>query len=863
MRSVQLKLSPNTSLSPDRRAACEHCACEKLSRHPGVHQVRLAQSNGHSVAEFDYDPRQANIGQLQRTLRCMDGMVGVDLPDNIRCMVVPVEGLWSNRDERSLENALNRLPGVMVTVCYAAGVMHLEFDQTRCPLIDILNKAAELGFTLRFDQADRRATACGTAAPAADASPSTVAPPVAPAPSPLALSPVAPSLPAVPSEISPSSKPAAAIASSAAPVTGLARWISFLKSHLDLSTVLLGGVLLLAGFLVKAFFVNDAQPFAITAPNLLRMVLLLGSVILTSRDTFPEALSILRRLRLDVDVLMFAAAIGAASLGKFEEGAFLLFLFGLGAAGEHLALSRARDAINALARVAPETARRLNPDGSELEIPIGQVIVGDKLVIRPFDRLPVDGTVDSGASSIDQSPITGESVPVEKSTGSDVFAGTINGQGRLIVLATKLASESTLARVIRMVEEAQAAKSPTEQFTERVERRYVPFVFIATALLIVIPPLFLGQWGKWFYQSMAFLTAASPCALAIGTPAAILCGIARAARVGVLIKGGGHLETLGRINAIAFDKTGTLTAGKPRVTQIISLESSLAENDILTLAAAVESQVTHPLADAVVAECGRRKLPALPALEVTQTAGVGATGQVNGSKITVGKPMEVADAATLPADLNARVDTLRATGQTAIGIARDGRIIGLLAVADQPRENARAVLAQLKHFGITYIAMLTGDHHRAAQAVADQLGVEHVHADLLPADKLKLIDNIRNDLGEVAMVGDGVNDAPALARSSCGIAMGAAGADVAMETADIVLMGSELGRLPEVIGLSRFSRKIIRQNLVIALGVIAIVAPLAALGYTALGLAVLLHEGSTVVVVLNSLRLLRYKAPQF
>lgn len=838
MRSVQLKLSPSATLSPDRRAACEHCACEKLSRQPGVRDVRLSQDDGHAVAEFEYDPHQANIGQLRRTLRCMDGMVGVDLPENIRCMVVPVEGLWSSRDEHSLENALNRLPGVMATVCYAASVMHLEFDQAQCPLVDILNTAADMGFTLRFDLADRTSGCATTAAPA----PSEIAQPI-PAPA--------------------TREPAPASTAHAAPAhEPSAGWIGFLKSHRDLSAVLLGGALLLAGFLVHVLLIPASETFQWSFWQVIRLALLGASVVLTSRETFPEALGILRRFRLDVDVLMFAAAIGAASLLKFEEGAFLLFLFGLGAAGEHLALSRARDAINALSRVAPETACRLNPDGSELEIPIGQVIAGDKLIIRPFDRLPVDGTVDSGASAIDQSPITGESVPVEKTVGSEVFAGTINGQGRLIVIATKLASESTLARVIRMVEEAQAAKSPTELFTERVERRYVPFVFIATSLLIVIPPLFLGNWGIWFYRSMAFLTAASPCALAIGTPAAILCGIARAARIGVLIKGGGHLETLGRIDAIAFDKTGTLTAGKPRVTQIITLDATVSQDDVLSLAAAVESQVTHPLADAVVAECEQRNLPSLPAHDVTQTAGVGATGQVNGQTITVGKPLEVADAANLPADLNDRIDVLRGTGQTAIGVARAGQLIGLLGVADQPRKNARSVLLQLEKLGIRYIAMLTGDHHRAAQAVADELGVKHVHADLLPADKLKLIDNIRKDLGEVAMVGDGVNDAPALARSSCGIAMGAAGADVAMETADIVLMGSELGRLPEVIGLSRFSRSIIRQNMVIALGVIGIVAPLAALGYTALGLAVLLHEGSTVVVVLNSLRLLRYRAPR-
>jgi Cd2+/Zn2+-exporting ATPase len=726
--------------------------------------------------------------------------------------------MWNHQSQRVIEASLNRLPGVRATACYASGTLRLVFDQRLCPLPEVVRVLDKLGYEPRFREARRCADGVPLPAPAVTAQPK------APAQQPSTLG------------------------------QRFKRFWAYAASHRELVLVFVSGLLLLAG----------GVTYWTGGPGWLRIAFILGSAALSSTETFPEAVHILRRFRLDVDVLMFAAAIGAASLGHWEEGAFLLFLFGLGAAGEHLALDRARQAINALSAVAPETATRLTPDGVEETVPVDAVVVGDRVVVRPFDRVAVDGTVVDGASAVDQAPITGESYPVEKAPGEPVYAGTINGEGRLLVAASRVASESTLARVIRLVEEAQATKSPTEQLTEKIERRYVPFVFVATAVLVFVPPL-LGVrphmgggsvWGGWFYQAMAFLTAASPCALAIGTPAAVLCGIARAARAGVLIKGGGHLETLGRVDAVAFDKTGTLTNGKPALLDIIPI-NGVAADEVLRLAAAVESQVNHPLADAIAAHLERRG-QCVPAAEgVQQVAGVGAVGIVGGHRIGVGKPSGVVESVSADG-FEAAVARLTGAGRTTVAVARDGQPIGVLGLADRPRENARRVLADLHRLGIREIAMLTGDHRSAAEAVARDLGVDRVYAELLPDDKLKRIERMTADGWTVAMVGDGVNDAPALARASVGIAMGAAGADVAMETADVVLMGSQLEKLPEAIGLSRFARKIVAQNLVIALGVIAVVAPLSALGYAALGLAVLLHEGSTVVVVLNSLRILGY-----
>jgi Zn2+/Cd2+-exporting ATPase len=624
------------------------------------------------------------------------------------------------------------------------------------------------------------------------------------------------------------------------------RWLA---SSPELMLVLVGGLLWAGGLTVHLA----------DGPLWLRLTLLGLSAACTSTRTFPSAVQALRHLQLDIDVLMFLAAAGAAMLGHYEEGAFLLLLFGLGNAGEHMALAQAKRAIQALAAVAPDQARLLQEDGSDRTVPVEQVAVGDRVLVRPFEQVPVDAVIEAGESHVNQAPITGESAAVHKQVGSEVFAGSINGEGRLVVVATRLAGESTLARVIRLVEEAQANKSPTQLFTDRIERFYVPVVLVATIVLVVLPPILGGGaaqlWATWFYRGMAFLTAASPCALAIGTPAAILCGVARAAQVGVLIKGGAFLEAVSRTQAVAFDKTGTLTQGQLAVQQIVT-EPGLQPQQALALAASVESQVNHPLAQAIVREAHRQAAVLESVCEVRQTAGVGAAALLNGQQIAVGKPEAVA-AAISPALADA-VTEIRSRGSTAVGVSRDGTLVAVLGLNDQLRPEAEQVLAELRALGVEHIAMLTGDHQAAAMAIAGHLPLDAIHAQLLPQDKMTLIEQMSRQ-HRVMMVGDGINDAPALARASVGVAMGAAGADVAMETADVVLMGSHLSHLPRLMRLSRYSRRIIQQNLLLALGTIAIVSPLAAAGYASLAVAVLLHEGSTVLVVLNALRLLRFE----
>jgi Zn2+/Cd2+-exporting ATPase len=710
-------------------------------------------------------------------------------------LILAVDGLASPGTEQAVEHTLARLPGVSAKASHAEQTVRVEFDRSTCAIPEIVRRLDALGLKLRTNTP-------GGAIKHAPASRERATP------------------------------------------RDVIRWL--LRDR-QLVMALLGGFLLIGAFLVHRFH----------GPGWVRIALIIPAYFLTGWFTFIDTAKVLWEIRFDIDVLMFAAAFGAASLGHYEEGGLLLFLFALGGAGEEMAMERARRAIAALAKLAPETATLRGAGGEETIVRVADLKLDDHVIVRPFDRVPADGSVISGASAVDQSPITGESVPAEKAVGSQVFAGTINGEGMLLVSVTKLAAESTLAKIVRMVEEAQASKSPTQWFTETVERRYVPIVLLATAALIVLPPVLLhGGWAIWFYRAMAFLTAASPCALAIGTPAAVLSGLARAARGGVLIKGGAHLENLGRVRAIAFDKTGTLTRGRPELTDVVLLDDSVAEAEALALAAAVERNSSHPLAQAIVAEAQARRCREAFADELVQVPAQGVRATVEGQVVAVGK---LALAAETTVAARETIERLAAEGKTTVVVIVGGRPRAVIGLADRPRPNAADMLNRLRRIGIERTIMLTGDHAPVAAAIAKQIGVDEFHADLLPEDKVQRVRELVDRRGRVAMVGDGVNDAPAMAASTVGIAMGGAGTDVALETADVALMADDLGKLPEAIGLSRFSRRIIRQNLVIALGVISILAPVAALGGTSLGIAVLFHEGSTVVVVLNALRLLIYR----
>lgn len=583
----------------------------------------------------------------------------------------------------------------------------------------------------------------------------------------------------------------------------------------------------------------------------------------------------LRRFEFRIDFLMIVAAAGAAALGEWAEGAFLLFLFSLGHALEHRALGRARRAVEALAELAPDTALVLR-DGEMREVPVEQLVVGDRVMVKPDERVPADGFVVEGSSSVDQSPITGESVPVDKSPAPDIaafaadpdripaehvlFAGSINQSNALQMQVTRPSQDSAVARAVKLVSEAQTRLSGTQRFTEKVERRYVPAVLLLVGLLLFAWVVVDEPFADSFYRAMAVLVGASPCALALATPSAVLSGVARAARGGVLIKGGGPLEDLGRVGAMAFDKTGTLTAGKPGLTDL-RLCGDVSEKELLETAIAVERLSRHPLAGAVTRDGIERlgREPEAAADEVESITGRGIRAKVGGETVAIGKRalFSAIDGVPIPGVVDAMVDELERAGRTTMVVRRGDRYLGVLGLMDTPREAAVRAIARLRTLGVGRLILLSGDNQIVAEAIAKTVGIDEARGDLMPEDKVTAIREL-GEAGGVAMVGDGVNDAPAMANATVGISMGVAGSDVALEAADIALMADNLETLPFAVGLSRAAVRIIRQNLWISLGTIVLLVPAAICGLK-MGYAVFFHEGSTVVVVLNALRLLGYR----
>jgi len=596
------------------------------------------------------------------------------------------------------------------------------------------------------------------------------------------------------------------------------------------------------------------------------------------------ALNALRARRLDVNVLMILAAIGAASIDYWAEGATLLFLFSLSNTLQAYAMERSRNAIRALMKLRPSEALLRAPDGAEKIVPIEALQIGDLILVKPGERIPMDGRIVRGASAIDQSAITGESMPIDRMPGDDIFAGSVNGQGALEVQVTRLAQDTTLARVIHLVEQAQGRKAQTQRFLDEFEPKYAIGVIGLSATTLVVSYFGLGQpWDEAFYRAMTLLVVASPCALVISTPASILSAIANAARHGILFKGGSYLEQAASIRALAFDKTGTLTLGKPRVTDVVAASEVLGDlwfdanffehldprgpstperctaDELLALAASVEKRSEHPLGNAIVAAAEKQNLALAPVDDLTAQTGLGVTGTVNGALIHIGnKRMLEAAKQVWPEPLRRRARQFETEGKTVVGISRNNHPLGFIAVADVVRPNARAALDALRALGVKRMLMITGDTRRVATAVAQQLGMDEFYADLMPQQKVELVERLaRQD--PTAMVGDGVNDAPALAVSHLGVAMGAIGSDVALETADVVLMRDDLMQLPYLIDLARRARRIVWQNIAFSLSVIVVLI-LAVFAITLpLPLGVVGHEGSTLIVVLNGLRLLRSK----
>lgn len=571
----------------------------------------------------------------------------------------------------------------------------------------------------------------------------------------------------------------------------------------------------------------------------------------------PKAWRAAVRLRPDMNLLMVVAVVGAAAIGEWFEASTVAFLFAVSLLLESWSVGRARRAIASLMSLTPPSARIRDKDGQLKEVAPDQVAVGTIFIVRPGEKIPLDGNVVTGISSVNQAPITGESVPVEKQPGSEVYAGTINGDGMIEAESTKPAEDTTLAKIIRMVGDAQSKRSPSEQWVETFARYYTPVVMALAVLVFLIPPLlFSGEWSVWLYRSLVLLVIACPCALVISTPVSIVAALAAAAKNGVLIKGGLYVEVPARLRAIAVDKTGTLTHGQPVVVDVVPLNNH-SETELLERAAALEVHSNHPLAQAIVRKANEMGIgvPAADEFEIVQ--GKGARGIVNGKMFWLGSHRYLEERKQETREVHEQLQTLQDSGRSIVVIGNDEHVCGFFSLADTVRSETKGILAELHTEGIENVAMLTGDNQGTADAIAREVGIDSVHAELLPENKVEIVEQLVKEYEHVAMVGDGVNDAPALARSSLGIAMGAVGTDAAIETADVALMSDDLSKLAWLIRHSKKTLAIIRQNIWFSLGVKLLFVVLTFGGYASLWAAIAADMGASLLVIANSLRLLR------
>jgi Zn2+/Cd2+-exporting ATPase len=615
-----------------------------------------------------------------------------------------------------------------------------------------------------------------------------------------------------------------------------------------------------AGALLVAAFVLERLGLLLPA----RLVYT-SSMLLAGWDVARAAWAALRhRLAADMHVLMLVASVGAAILGEWPEAATILVLFGIAEALEAWSMDRARRAVASLMASAPLEATVVR-HGEERRVGVSAVGIGELIRLRPGERVPLDAEVVAGAGAVDEAAVTGEPVPADKAPGDRIYAGTLNRDGFLEARVLATAEDSTLARVAALVEEAQARRSPAERWVDRFARRYTPVVLGLAVLVAVVPPLLFGQpWHHWIYQALTLLIISCPCALVISTPVSMVCGLTAAARRGVLIKGGEHLERLGHTAAVAFDKTGTLTRGEPKVLEVVALDGA-GSNELLRLAAGLERGSEHPLAGAIVAEAERLGLEPPAPRQFLAMPGLGVEGHVEGRCLRIGRPAAIWQDG-IPADVQSVLHKVSATGATPVVIAelpntedRTPKTLGIIALADQPRPETADALRALRGLGVRRLLMLTGDAEPAARAVAAEVGIEEVHAGLMPAEKAEWLREVERKTGAVVMVGDGVNDAPALAAASVGVVMGAAGTDIALETADVALMADDLTKLPEAIDLSRRTMRTVQANVAFSLGLKALFVVLVLLGHGALWLAVLADTGASLAVTAYALRLLGYR----
>jgi len=821
MSKIQLNLPVLLPKIPDERDQCVTRLLSALNAESGIEKAHLKEGSPPEVC-IHYDPDQLALAKVKAIAK----RAGAKITDRYHHLLFDVTGVRHQRHARQLGDQIGKTPGILEAVVSGAGVARIEYDAT-------LTNEKTVRAAIQKTDLQLVATVATNEHAGHDHGPGE------------------------------HGKEKHGAGDGHNHDHG-----GIFGENTELYFAIASGVFWLVGLILS---------FLSGVPELVSTVLFVIAILLGGYFILIEAIQTIRQGKFEIDFLMLVAAAGACALGEFQEAALLLFLFSIGHALENYAMGRARKSIEALSDLAPPTAL-VKRDGTTTEVGVEELALGDIIVVRPNSKIAADGVIVSGTSAVDQAPITGESVPVDKIPVTNpnatanldtlapehrAFAGTINGSSPLEIRVLKLANDSTLSRLVTLVKEAETQQSPTQQLTDKFERYFVPAVIGLVFLLLFAFLVIDEPFSKSFYRAMAVLVAASPCALAISTPSAVLAGIARAARQGVLIKGGRPLEDLGGITALAFDKTGTLTEGKPRLTEVIP-SGEATEAELLTVAIAVEELSDHPLAAAIVTGGKERlgnttNIPAAENLEALTARGVKAT--VAGKTVHIGnrRLFRELTGTEIPAAINQEMSKLEDTGNTAMIVHQDDRYLGIIAVMDVARPEAKATLAALKEIGIKKMVMLTGDHQKVADAVAADIGITDPLGSLLPEDKVAAIERLRAEEGMVAMIGDGVNDAPAMAKSNVGIAMGAAGSDVALETADVALMADRLDNLPFAIGLSRKAKSIIRQNLVMSLGMVVILIPLTLLGIAEIGPAVIAHEGSTLVVVGNALRLLAYK----
>lgn len=624
--------------------------------------------------------------------------------------------------------------------------------------------------------------------------------------------------------------------------------VSFLKKRENV-TAMISVLFIVVGYILY-FQLGEKNPLTIGTFGL--------AILIGGFDLFKVGLKNLTKLEFDMKTLMTIAIIGAAIIGEWAEGAVVVFLFALSEALEGYSIDKARQSIRSLMDIAPNRAM-IRRGNQTMEIDVEDVQINDIMIIKPGEKIAMDGEVVKGESSISQAAITGESIPVHKITGDEVFAGTINEEGSLEVRVTKHVEDTTIAKIIHLVEEAQAERAPSQQFVDKFAKYYTPAIMLVALLVAIVPPLFFGgDWSTWVYSGLAVLVVGCPCALVISTPVAIVTAIGNAANKGVLIKGGIHLEELGKLNVIAFDKTGTLTEGKPEVTDVIHL-SEVSTNEVLGISTAIEAFSQHPLASAIIRKAEKENADTYSADNFQSITGKGAKATVNGTDYFIGNPRLFEEMFSIPSDIKKQIKELQLQGKTVMLLGTEQEVKGLIAVADQVRKSSLSIIEKLKNIGIKKTVMLTGDNQAAGSAIGKQLGLSETKAELLPQDKLEVIKSLQDNYGRVAMVGDGVNDAPALATSTVGIAMGGAGTDTALETADVALMADDLEKLPYTIALSRKAMHVIKQNVSFSLAIKLIALLLVIPGWLTLWIAIFSDVGATVLVVLNSLRLMKTK----